>query len=150
MAQQVNQVVIGGNLVRDPELRHTRGGSAVCSLRLANNRRAKVGDEWQDRAGYFDVSVWGAQGENCAEYLAKGRGVLVVGELRWREWEDRDGNKRQAVEINAREVQFLGGGRDGERRSATDPEPESEPDRSDLPPASGPEPPAAADDDIPF
>jgi single-strand DNA-binding protein len=112
----MNSVVIGGNLTRDPELRTIPSGTSVCQLRIANNRRRKVHDEWVEVPGYFDVTVWGKQGENCAKYLSKGKPVLVRGELRWREWESDTGSKRQAVDINADEVQFLGDGKDGGSR----------------------------------
>jgi single-strand DNA-binding protein len=108
----VNVVVITGNLTRDPELRHTGGGTAVCELRVAVNSRRKEGDNWVDKPNYFDVTVWGAQGENCATYLSKGRPVAVEGRLDWREWEAKEGGKRQAVSIVANSVQFLGS-RDG-------------------------------------
>ena len=87
----------------------------MCSLRLACNgrRRNQQTQEWEDVPNYFDVSVWGAQGENCQRYLSKGRGVAVDGRLQWREWTDGDGNKRQAVDIVAENVQFLGGGNGG-------------------------------------
>ena len=114
-ASNVNVVVITGNLTRDPELRHTGGGTAVCELRVAVNSRRKDGTtgEWTDKANYFDVVVWGAQGENCATYLSKGRPVAVEGRLDWREWEAKEGGgKRQAVQIIANTVQFLGS-RDG-------------------------------------
>lgn len=114
-ASNVNVVVITGNLTRDPELRHTGGGTAVCELRVAVNSRRKDGQtgQWVDKANYFDVVVWGAQGENCANYLSKGRPVAVEGRLDWREWEAKDGSgKRQAVQIVANTVQFLGS-RDG-------------------------------------
>ena len=114
-ASNVNVVVVTGNLTRDPELRHTGGGTAVCDLRIAVNSRRKDGQsgEWVDKANYFDVVVWGAQGENCANYLSKGRPVAIEGRLDWREWEAKDGSgKRQAVQIIANTVQFLGS-RDG-------------------------------------
>ena len=113
-ASNVNVVVITGNLTRDPELRHTGGGTAVCDLRVAVNSRRKdpQSGEWVDKPNYFDVTVWGAQGENCATYLAKGRPVAIEGRLDWREWEAKDGGKRQAVQIIANTVQFLGS-RDG-------------------------------------
>lgn len=114
-ASNVNVVVITGNLTQDPELRHTGGGTAVCELRVAVNTRRKDGQtgEWVDKPNYFNVTVWGAQGENCANYLAKGRPVAIEGRLDWREWEAKDGSgKRQAVQIVANSVQFLGS-RDG-------------------------------------
>ena len=113
-ASNVNVVVITGNLTRDPELRSTGGGTSVCELRVAVNSRRKDGStgEWVDKPNYFDVTVFGAQGENCANYLAKGRPIAIEGRLDWREWEDKEGNKRQTVEIIANSVQFLGS-RDG-------------------------------------
>ncbi|HEX5592845.1 MAG TPA: single-stranded DNA-binding protein [Solirubrobacterales bacterium] len=112
-ASNVNVVVITGNLTRDPELRHLGSGTAVCKLRVAvNSRRKDQSGNWVDKPNYFDVTVWGAQGENCANYLSKGRPVAVEGRLDWREWEDQGGNKRQSVEIIANTVQFLGS-RDG-------------------------------------
>jgi single-strand DNA-binding protein len=113
-ASNVNVVVITGNLTRDPELRHTGGGTAVCDLRVAvNSRRKDQSGNWVDKPNYFDVTVWGAQGENCANYLSKGRPVAIEGRLDWREWEAKEGGgKRQAVQIIANTVQFLGS-RDG-------------------------------------
>jgi len=112
-ASNVNVVVITGNLTRDPELRHTGGGTAVCDMRVAvNSRRKDQSGNWVDKPNYFDVTVWGAQGENCANYLSKGRPVAIEGRLDWREWEAKDGGKRQAVQIIANTVQFLGS-RDG-------------------------------------
>jgi single-strand DNA-binding protein len=108
MAANINRVVLVGNLTRDPELRHTPSGTAVCSLRLAvNTRRKDESGQWTDKPNYFDITVWGQQGENCAQYLSKGRPVAVDGRLEWREWEAQDGSKRQAVEIVADTVQFL-------------------------------------------
>jgi single-strand DNA-binding protein len=107
----INRVVLVGNLTRDPELRHTQGGMPVCSLRIAVNTRRKDAQtgEWGEKPNYFDVTVWGNQGESCAQYLAKGRQVAIDGRLEWREWEAQDGSKRQAVEIVADTVQFIGG-----------------------------------------
>jgi single-strand DNA-binding protein len=115
MAANINRVVLVGNLTRDPELRHTPGGTAVCSLRIAVNTRRKdaATGEWTEKPNYFDVTVWGNQGESCSQYLAKGRPVAIDGRLEWREWEAQDGTKRQAVEIVADSVQFLGGRGDG-------------------------------------
>jgi single-strand DNA-binding protein len=149
-ATNINRVIITGNLTRDPELRSTSGGTSVCSLRVAVNSRRKEGDQWVDKPNYFDVTVWGAQGENCAQYLAKGRPVAIDGRLNWREWEDKDGNKRQTIDIIADSVQFLGspqgapmnGGNSGTR------EPDLPADTSDFDQvgvASG-----GSDDDIPF
>jgi single-strand DNA-binding protein len=107
----INRVVLVGNLTRDPELRHTGGGTAVCNLRLAVNTRRKDGatGEWTDKPNYFDVAVFGNQAESCAQYLSKGRPVGIDGRLDWQEWEAQDGTKRQKVEIIAESVQFLGG-----------------------------------------
>ena len=91
-ATNINRVVLTGNLTRDPELRNTPSGTAVCSLRVAVQHapQGQSTGEWVDKPNYFDVTVWGAQGENCAQYLAKGRPVAVDGRLEWREWEDKE------------------------------------------------------------
>jgi single-strand DNA-binding protein len=116
MAANINRVVLVGNLTRDPEMKHLPSGTALCSLRIAvNTRRKDESGQWMDKPNYFDVSVWGAQGESCAQYLAKGRPVAIDGRLEWREWEATDGSgKRQAVEIVADNVQFLGSRGDGD------------------------------------
>ena len=111
----INRVVLVGNLTRDPELRHTPSGMAVCSLRLAvNTRRKDETGQWVDKPNYFDITVWGNQGERCAQYLSKGRPVGIDGRLEWREWETQEGTKRQAVEVVADTVQFLGSRGDGD------------------------------------
>ena len=146
-ATNINRVVVSGNLTRDPELRSTPGGTSVCSLRIAvNSRRKDESGQWVDKPNYFDVTVWGAQGENCAQYLAKGRPVAVDGRLDWREWE-KDGVKRQSVSIIADSVQFLGS-RDGAQGNGAV-ESDLPADTSDFQQAgvtSG----GGSDDDIPF
>jgi single-strand DNA-binding protein len=116
MAANINRAVLVGNLTKDPELRHTPGGTPVCSLRVAvNSRRRDESGQWTDKPNYFSVSVFGNQAESCAQYLAKGRPVAIDGRLEWREWEAKDGGgKREAVEIVADSVQFLGGRGEGE------------------------------------
>jgi single-strand DNA-binding protein len=109
-ATNINRVVLTGNLTADPELRSLPSGSSVCSMRIACNTRRKNNStgEWEDKPNYFNITVWGAQGENAARYLSKGRPVAIDGRLEWREWEAQDGTKRQAVDIIADSVQFLG------------------------------------------
>ena len=110
----INRVVLVGNLTRDPELRHTPSGTSVCGLRIAvNTRRKDSSGQWTEKPNYFDITVWGQQGENCAQYLSKGRPVAIDGRLEWREWDAQDGTKRQAVEVIADSVQFLGGRGEG-------------------------------------
>jgi len=147
-ATNINRVVLTGNLTRDPELRSTPGGTSVCSLRVAcNTRRKDASGEWVDKPNYFDVTVWGAQGENCAQYLAKGRPVAVDGRLEWREWEDKEGNKRQSIDIIADSVQFLGSRGDAENGGRFTPQSDVPADTADFQtaPAGG-----GSDDDIPF
>ena len=152
-ASNINVVVITGNLTKDPELRHTGGGTAVCELRVAVNSRRKNGQtgEWEDKPNYFDVVVWGAQGENCANYLAKGRPVAVEGRLDWSEWEAKDGSgKRQKVQIVANSVQFLGSrdgsGGNGNGGGGFTPSSDVPADSSDFAGAAT----GGSDDDIPF
>ena len=152
----INRVIITGNLTRDPELSSLpSSGLAVCSLRVACNGRRKNNQtgEWEDQPNYFDVTVWGAQGENCSRFLSKGRGVAVDGRLQWREWTDKEGQKRQSVDIVADSVQFLGsredaGNGNGFSSSVRAAESDVPIDTGDFQsaPAGG----AAADEDIPF
>ena len=146
-ATNINRVVLTGNLTRDPELRTTPSGMSVCSLRIASNTRRKDGSgNWVDKPNYFDVTVWGAQGENCANYLSKGRPIALDGRLEWREWEDKDGNKRQAVDIIADSVQFLGSREGAENGGRFTPQTDVPADTGDFARASA----ATTDDDIPF
>jgi single-strand DNA-binding protein len=148
MAANINRVVLVGNLTRDPELRHTPGGTPVCSLRIAvNSRRRDESGQWIDKPNYFSISVFGNQAESSAQYLSKGRPVAIDGRLDWREWQAQDGAKRESVEVIADRVQFLGsregggdfGGGGGGNQF--------------VPAGAGSEHadfPAATDDDIPF
>jgi single-strand DNA-binding protein len=150
----INRVVLTGNLTRDPELR-AAGETSICKLRIACNTRRKnnASGQWEEKPNYFDVTVFGARGENCAKYLAKGRPVAIDGRLEWREYEV-EGQKRQSVDIIADNVQFLGGRDDagngngysggGARASESD-VPMDTSDFETAPVAAG-----AADDDIPF
>ena len=100
----INRVVLVGNLTKDPEMRATAGGLAVCTIRIAVNNRRKKGDtgEWVEEPNYFNVVSFGAQAENVARFLAKGRQVAVDGRLSWSEWEAKDGGgKRESVEVIA-------------------------------------------------
>jgi single-strand DNA-binding protein len=160
-ASNINRVILTGNLTFDPELRSLPSGMSVCKLRVAVNTRKKnnaTGD-WEDKPNYFDVTVWGPQGENCARYLAKGRPVAIDGRLEWSEWADKEsGKNRSKVEIVADTVQFLNGREDGAGGGGGGFTP-----RADVPvdtsdfgaPAAQPQPVSApvstpADDDIPF
>ena len=145
----INRVILTGNLTADPELSTLPSGTSVCRLRLAVNRRYKdqSSGEWTEKPNYFDIKVWGAQGENCAQYLSKGRPVAVDGRLEWSEWESQDGGKRSKVEVVADTVQFLGsrgdggeGGGGGFRQTA-----EIKPEPVEAFTGA-----SAADDDIPF
>lgn len=112
MARSFNQVILMGNLTRDPELRTIPSGQSVCSFSLALNRSFKGSDgNWQEATDYIDVVAWGPLGERVAQYLSKGRPCLVNGRLQSSSWE-KDGVKRSKVEVNAQDVTFLGG-RDG-------------------------------------
>jgi single-strand DNA-binding protein len=101
-----NRVILVGRLTRDPELRALPSGSTVCSLRVACNGLRKDGDGYQERPNYFDVSVFGPQGENVERYLRKGSRLAIDGRLEWREWETGDA-KRQSVSVIAESVEFL-------------------------------------------
>jgi single-strand DNA-binding protein len=106
----INRVVLVGRLTRDPELRALPSGSSVCSLRIACNSFRKNSDgELTERPNYFDVSVYGAPGESVSRYMRRGSRVGVDGRLEWREWENAEQERRQAVSVVADVVQFLEG-----------------------------------------
>jgi len=104
----LNSFVGIGRLTRDPELRYTPSGTAVCKFGLAINRsfRNQEGNNVEDTL-FINVSAWGRQAEHCSQFLKKGKRVAINGELRSNSWQDREGNKRVTYEINARSVQFL-------------------------------------------
>jgi single-strand DNA-binding protein len=106
----INRVVLVGNLTRDPELRSTAAGTSVCRMRIACSTtwRNRETGEIDERPNYFDVTTFGASGEACARFLAKGRPIAVDGRLEWHEWQNADGETRQAVGVVADSVQFLG------------------------------------------
>ena len=115
-----NKIIIVGNLGRDPELRYTPQGNAVCDFSIATNekRRDKAG-EMQDVTTWFKVTLWGKQAENASKYLTKGKPVYIEGRLRIEEWTDRDGKTRQSLEVNATDMQFIGSAR-GDDYSGSD------------------------------
>lgn len=145
-----NKIIIVGNLGRDPELRYTPQGNAVCSFSVATNekRRDKTGD-MQDVTTWFRITLWGKQAENASKYLTKGNPVYIEGRLRIEEWTDRDGQTRQSLEVNATDMQFIG------TRSSDDYQSDSHSDREYAPRdeetgSSVSSAASATDDDIPF
>lgn len=138
MARSFNQVILMGNLTRDPELRQTPNGTNVCSFGLALNRSYKGADgNWQEATDFIDIVAWGPLGERVAQYLSKGRPCLVNGRLQSRSWE-QDGQKRSKVEVVAQDVTFLGGPGQGESGNGGD----------TAAPASKPAPSKKAADDV--
>lgn len=121
MASDLNRVTLVGRMTRDAEVRHTQSGDPVISMRLAFSTRTKSGDNWEDRSNFIDVTHF-ARSEKLAEYLVKGKQVAVDGRLSWREWTDKEGGKRQSVEVIASEVQLLGGKDTGGGGSAHQPD----------------------------
>jgi single-strand DNA-binding protein len=153
-----NKIILVGNLGRDPELRYTPQGNAVCNFSMATNekRRDKNGD-MQNITTWFRVTLWGRQAENGSKYLQKGNPVYIEGRLKLDEWTDREGKTRQTLDVTATDMQFLGsasGGRNDEMSAAA-----SSGGDSSNEFASGPvdsesggssDAGAAGDDDIPF
>ncbi|NIQ01009.1 MAG: single-stranded DNA-binding protein [Nitrospinaceae bacterium] len=115
-----NKVFLMGNLTRDPELRFTPSGSALAKFGLAVNRKYKSGEEWKEEVCFVDITVWGKQGENCAEYLSKGRPVFIEGRLQFSSWETDEGQKRNKLEVVANTVQFLGRSEGGKQAMEED------------------------------
>ena len=137
-----NKVILVGNLGRDPELRYTPQGTPVCSFSMATNERRKdKNGEMQDQTTWFKVTLWNRQAETAAQYLQKGRPVYIEGRLRVEEYTDRDGKQRHSLEVNATDMQFIGGGRN---------EGEAPMERAAAAPGRAPEAADASDDDIPF
>lgn len=119
----LNSVLLEGNLCRDPELRYTPKGTPVCTLVLASNRSYKVEGERQEEVSFVETTTWGKLATVCAEHLAKGRGVRVVGRLKQDRWEDSEGNARAKVVIVAEQVEFQPRrATNGERNGAAAPE----------------------------
>ena len=119
----LNSVLIEGNLTNDPELSYTSTGKPVAKLRIGSNRSYKKDDEYQQESSFFDITVWGKQAEACAEFLEKGRGVRIVGRLKEDRWQDQEGNNRSKVQIVAEHVEFMPKPNKGD----TDQEQEQEP-----------------------
>lgn len=106
----VNHVVLIGRLTRDVEVKYTSGGIAVAKGSIAVNKRVKQGDQWTDKASFFDFTLWGKQAESIAKYLVKGKQIAITGELEQNTWE-KDGQRHSKVEVKANDVQLLGGDR---------------------------------------
>lgn len=143
-----NKIIIVGNLGRDPELRYTPQGTAVCNFSMATNekRRDKSG-ELQDITTWFRITLWGRQAENASKYLQKGSQVYIEGRLRIDEWVDRDGNPRQTLDVNASDMQFLSGGRQEEYSGGDSDDYDSSSSAAGAAAASDS---SGEDDDIPF
>lgn len=111
-----NRIILVGNLGRDPELRYTPQGKAVCSFTMATNekRRDKNGEQ-QDVTTWFKVTLWGHQAEAAAKYLAKGSPVYIEGRLRIEEWTDRENKQRYTLDVQATDMQFISGKTDGDK-----------------------------------
>jgi single-strand DNA-binding protein len=107
VAEDINSCTVVGRLTRDAELKHTNGGSAVTKFSIAVNRSVKKGEQWEEEASFFDVSLWGRRAESLNQYLTRGSRVAVIGELRQDRWE-QDGQSRSRVFIHANNIQLLG------------------------------------------
>ncbi|NMC20476.1 MAG: single-stranded DNA-binding protein [Thermogutta sp.] len=148
-----NRVILLGNLTRDPEVRYTPQGTAVCDVGLAvNERRKNAAGEWIDEVVYVDVTLWGRTAEVAGEYLTKGSPILIEGRLRLDTWESQDGQKRSRLRVVGDRMQMLGGrgsgeggGGGGSRQRRAAPSGGSNAVADDVPSADIP-----PDDDVPF
>lgn len=110
-----NKIILVGNLGRDPELRYTPQGTAVCSFSVATSERKKSGaGDQQEITTWFRVTLWDKKAEVASKYLTKGSPVYIEGRLRMEEYTDRDGKQRQSLEVQATEMQFIGSNRPAE------------------------------------
>ena len=114
MANGINKVILIGNLGKDPELKYTDSGTAVCTFSIATN------ETWTDKEGnkhseteWHNIVVWRKLAEICGQYLVKGKMVYIEGKLKTRSWEDNDGQKKYKTEVVAHQMQMLGGRNDG-------------------------------------
>ncbi len=123
----LNKVMLIGNLTRDPDLKYTPNGTAVTEFGIAVNRNYKQGEEWKKDVCYIDITVWGRQAVNCGEYLSKGSQVFLEGRLRYNSWEDKEGKKRNKLDVVADNVLFLTRGKSGGPDSVA---PQDEPEGS--------------------
>ena len=136
-----NKIILVGNLGRDPELRYTPQGTPVCNFTVATNEKRKDrAGEMQDVTTWFRVTLWGRQAETASQYLTKGRPIYIEGRLRLDEYTDRDGNKRQTLEVNATDIHFIGSSRGDDVSENTKSAaaggqalPEAEPSDDDIP-----------------
>jgi single-strand DNA-binding protein len=144
-----NKIIVIGNLGRDPELRYTPQGNAVCNFSVATSekKRDKAG-EMQEVTTWFRVTTWNKQAENASKYLTKGRPVYVEGRLRIEEWTDRDGKNRYTLEVNATDLQFLGSQSDHPSSDANSDQEFSQ--SNDFQTDAGTAASAPTDEDIPF
>ncbi len=113
-----NKVLLMGNLTRDPEVRSTTSGQSVTALGLATNRSYVVGGpggERREETTFIDVDFWGRRGEAIAQYLKKGDPIFIEGRLTFRQWEDKDGNKRSKLSVTGENFEFVGGRGGGQR-----------------------------------
>ena len=141
MAGGVNKAILLGNLGRDAEMRYTPGGMAIATLNLATTERRKDKEgNWQDKTEWHRVIIMGKTAETLQEYLIKGKQLYVEGKIQYRQWDDREGNKRYTTEILGDRVVLLGGGGGGGPVRSARPEAEQGPV----------EPAELTDDDIPF
>lgn len=147
-----NKIIIVGNLGRDPELRYTPQGTAVCSFSVATSeKRRDKGGDMQDVTTWFRVTMWGKQAETASKYLTKGKPVYIEGRLRIEEWTDRDGNNRQSLEVNATDMQFIGtGGRSDDYAGDSSMDNDFDSPRNSPSSSSDMNQSMPSDDDIPF
>jgi single-strand DNA-binding protein len=101
----LNSLLVEGNMVRDPELKYTSSGTAVCTFSIASNRSWKKGEEWEKEVSYFDCELWGKLAESIKERTTKGRGVRVIGRLKQERWSDSEGKQKSKVKIVAEHVE---------------------------------------------
>ncbi len=148
-----NKIILVGNLGRDPELRYTPGGDAVCDFSMATNERKKdKSGEFQDVPTWFRVTLWGKQAENASKFLAKGRQVYIEGRVSLEEWTDRDGNTRQTLNVHGTDMRFIGSRGDGAPSQSNEGEQEFAGPAASKPSSSGAAsaPQTTSEDDIPF
>jgi single-strand DNA-binding protein len=145
-----NKVIVVGNLGRDPELRYTPQGTAVCNFSVATSEKKRdKGGELQEVTTWFRVTTWNKNAENASKYLTKGRPVYVEGRLRIEEWTDRDGKNRYTLEVNATDLHFIGSGQNDNMSADSNTENDFN-QSNDFQAGTAPSASVPDDEDIPF
>ncbi len=129
---KINTGVLGGNLVRDPELRYTPSGTAICDFTIANSKKYKQGDDWVEKPGFYNCIAWGKRGEVINEHFEKGKPILITYQLDFQQWDGEDGKKKTAIKLNVQDFDFVGFKNDSATGASTTNKPDQQSKPTDI------------------